>query len=161
MKCRHLKVRSEKYEKYLYCSKEKEKITYKDCVSCEKKEYKKIKEIQKQSKKQRKLETKRFSIITGNLNVCYICSRRKKDDLHEIFGGSNRKKSMQWGTVIPICRECHDRWEYDKQLREEMQDEVQKLFEKQYSHELFMAEFRRSYLKDGGKENENECSSKA
>ena len=148
MNCINLKIRTKKYEKYIYCSKKRGKITYKDCKNCKNKEYKKFKELKKQSNKQRRLETRRFSIITDNLTVCYICNETKKDDLHEVFGGSNRKKSMQWGMVIPICRECHTKWDTDKMLREIIQHNVQQIFEKQYSHELFMAEFKRNYIKE-------------
>ena len=66
MKCIYLKIRSKKFEKYLYCSKRKEQITYKDCTKCVFKEYKQIKEIKIQSKNQRKLEAKRFSMLTDN-----------------------------------------------------------------------------------------------
>lgn len=153
MKCIYLKVRSKKFEKYIYCSKRKKIITYKDCINCKFKEYKQFKEPQKQSKKQRKLELKRFSIITNNLDVCYICDKKKKRDLNEVFGGSNRRKSMEWGLVIPICGDCHSEWHLSKELRQKYQQEAQLIFEKQYSHELFMAEFRKNYLDDGGNEN--------
>lgn len=146
MKCVYLKVRSEKYEKYIYCSKRKEKITYKDCMNCSGKEYKQIKKIKMQSKKQRKLEAKRSSIITDNLCVCHICGQKRKDDLHEVFGGCNRKKSMQWGLVIPICRLCHGEWDTNEETRQKYQQEAQLIFEKEYSHELFMTEFKRNYI---------------
>ena len=153
MKCKNLKIRSKKYEKYIYCSKKNTKITYQDCTKCKYKEYKQIKKIKKQSKKQRKFETKRFSIITNNLNICYICNQNEKRDLNEVFGGSNRRKSMEWGLVIPICGDCHFEWHLSKELRQKYQQEAQLIFEKQYSHESFMAEFKRNYLEDGGKEN--------
>lgn len=65
--------------------------------------------MKKITPKQRKLEENRFSILTDNLTKCYICGR-KKDDIHEIYGGKNRKKSMELGCTIPICRQCHDEW---------------------------------------------------
>lgn len=155
MKCIYLKVRSKKLQKYLYCSKRKEQITYKDCTKCMCKEYKQIKKIKKQSKNQRKLEAKRFSIITNNLDICYICKQKRKRDLNEVFGGSNRRKSMEWGMVIPICGDCHSEWHLKEELRREYQQEAQQIFEKEYSHDLFMAEFKRNYLEDGGIRNEN------
>lgn len=54
------------------------------------------------------LERKRYSIITNDLTVCYWCGR-PKDDLHEIFGGSNRILSMEDGMVVPLCRLCHEK----------------------------------------------------
>lgn len=154
MKCIYLKIRSKKFEKYIYCSKRKEKITYKDCINCRCKEYKLVQKIKRQSNKQRKLESKRSSIITDNLNVCYICGQKRKDELHEVFGGCNRKKSMEWGLVIPICRLCHLEWDVNEETRKKYRQEAQQIFEKKHSYELFMAEFRRNYLEDGGKENE-------
>lgn len=73
----------------------------------------------------------------------------------KFFGGSNRRKSMQWGMVIPICRECHTKWDTDKILRKMIQQEAQQIFEKENSHELFMTEFRKNSLESGGKEDEN------
>lgn len=146
MKCINLKIRTKDYQKYIYCNKKKQQIDFKDCKNCKYKEYKPVKELKKKSKKQKKLEDKRFSIITSDLKVCYICTKNRKEDLHEVFGGSNRGKSMQWGMVIPICRCCHKEWDVNPELREEIQKEAQKIFENTYSHELFMTEFKRNFL---------------
>lgn len=145
MNCINFKVRTKDYQKYIYCLKKKKEIKYQDCRNCKYKKYKETKELKKQSKKQRKLETKRFSIITDNLNICYICNKHKKEDLHEVFGGSNRKKSMQWGMVIPICRTCHADWDINEELRAKIQTEAQEIFEKKNGHELFMTEFKKDY----------------
>lgn len=145
MKCINFRVRTKDYQKYIYCTQLKKKIGINECRNCKHKEYKKFKELKKQSSKQRKLEAKRFSLLTDDLEVCYICDRRKKDDLHETFPGSNRKKSMQWGMVIPICRICHDEWDTNEKLREQIQIKAQEIFEKEHSHELFMKEFKIDY----------------
>lgn len=94
--CIYLRFRSRKYQKYIYCKKKRKEINFCDCRNCKYKTYKEVKELKKKSKKQKKLEYNRFSIITDNLKVCYICNQNKKDDLHEIFGGCNRGKSMEW-----------------------------------------------------------------
>lgn len=96
MNCIHLKIRSKKYKKYIYCNKKSEEINFCDCKNCKYKEFKTVKELKKKSNKLKKLEDNRFSIITDNLKICYICNQNKKEDLHEIFGGCNRVKSMQW-----------------------------------------------------------------
>ena len=114
MKCVNFRVRTKDYQKYIYCMHFKRKIEISECRNCEYKEYKQFKEIKKQSNKQRKLEAKRFSIITDNLSVCYICDQKKKRDLNEVFGGSNRSKSIEWGLVIPICGDCHSEWHLSK-----------------------------------------------
>lgn len=146
MKCINFRIRTKKYEKYFYCVKKKKKIQLKECAECINKEYKVQKELKKKSKKLKKLEDKRFSIITDNLNVCYICKKKKKDDLNEIFEGKNRQTSMRYGLVIPVCRECHSQYDLDKELRARYQIEAQQLFEEIHSHELFMYEFKRDYI---------------
>lgn len=146
MKCIHFKIRSKKYHKYIYCKKKNKEITFCDCRNCKEKEYKAVKELKKKSKKLKNLEAKRYSIITDNLKVCYVCQKKKKDDLNEVFEGSNRQMSMKYGLVIPICRSCHTEYDLNKNLRQKYQKEAQKKFEEKYGHELFMQEFRKNYL---------------
>lgn len=145
MKCIHLTVRTKEYEKYIYCRKKKHKIEFKDCRECKHKEFKQVKELKKKSNKLKQLESKRYSILTDNLKICYICNEKKKDDLHEIFGGSNRQKSMIWGLVIPICRECHDEWKINKELRKRIQQKAKKEFIKRNTKEKFREEFGKYY----------------
>lgn len=145
MSCAHLKIRTKNYEKYIYCRKKKKKIEFKDCRNCKYKEFKQVKELKKKSNKLKQLESKRNSILTDNLKICYICNKKKKDDLHEIFGGSNRQKSMIWGLVIPICRECHDEWDVNESLRKQIQQEAKEEFIKRNTKEKFREEFGKYY----------------
>lgn len=55
----------------------------------------------------RKLESERKSILTDNMDACYICGKMATD-IHEIYGGSNRVASMRNGFCVPLCRQCHD-----------------------------------------------------
>lgn len=146
MKCINFRFRTKDYQKYIYCVKNKKKIQYDECKDCKYKEYKQVKEIKKKSKKLKKLEDSRFSIITDNLKVCYICRKRPKMDLNEVFGGSNRQMSMKYGLVIPVCRKCHDEYDINKELRKKYQEEAQIKFKEIYSHELFLKEFKKNYL---------------
>ena len=80
------------------------------------------KPIKKKSSKLAKLERNRFSILTDDLEHCYICKRIfeqiiPKDDLHEIFGGRNRQISMKMGWVAPLCRTHHEDEEAKKFLK--------------------------------------------
>lgn len=54
----------------------------------------------------------------------------------------------QWngGLVIPICRQCHEEWKTNKELRIKYQQEAQFKFEDKYDHELFIQEFRKNYI---------------
>ena len=146
MKCINFRFRTKDYQKYIYCTKKKKKIQYEECQDCKCKEYKQVKELKKKSNRLKRLENNRFSIITDNLKICYICKQKKKDDLNEVFEGSNRQMSMKYGLVIPICRECHNKYDLDINLRSKYMKEAQIIFESIYSHELFMKEFKKNYL---------------
>lgn len=146
MNCMYLKIRSRKYQKYIYCKQKNKEINFCDCKSCKDKDFKKTKELKKKSNKLKNLESKRFSIITNNLKICYVCQKRKKDDLNEVFEGSNRQMSMKYGLVIPVCRTCHTEYDLNKELRQKYQREAQKIFEEKYGHDLFMQEFKKNYL---------------
>lgn len=81
------------------------------CSECANKEFKNknalySQKIVQKSKKLSKLEKSRFSVFTKDLEHCYLCGR-KKEELHEIFAGRNRKNSMKYGFVLPICHKCH------------------------------------------------------
>lgn len=106
-------------------------------------EKKKQKKIKQKSNKLSKLERNRFSIITYNLDICYICRKHKKDHLDEVFGGRNRQTSMKYGMVIPICFKCHRKLTDNPLLKKDIQEEAKKIFIKKYSEEKFIKEFGR------------------
>ena len=104
-------------------------------------------QIRKKSNKLAKLENNRFSIITDDLKRCYICTERGiknvlKDDLHEVYGGSNRKISIKNGLVVPLCRKCHQDIDIIKYLRKFVQLE----YEETYTREEFIELIGKSYL---------------
>ena len=148
MNCIHLRIRTKDYKKYIYCNqpKRKKEINFKDCRTCKYKEFKQVKELKKKSNKLKKLESKRFSILTDNMQICYICNKARKDDLHEIFEGSNRQTSMKWGLVIPICRKCHNEWKTNKEIKETVRKEAKEKFYKLYSKEKFLEVFGKFYI---------------
>lgn len=102
-------------------------------------------QMKKKSKKLAKLEKNRFSIITKDLEHCYIC-KQAKCDLHEIFGGKNRQASMKYGLVIPVCRKCHEMIPKSKTLTQKLHEVGRKVFKKYYKSENFMQIFGKSYL---------------
>lgn len=148
MNCIHLRIRTKDYKKYIYCNqpKRKKEINFKDCRTCKYKEFKQVKELKKKSNKLKKLESKRFSILTDNMQICYICNKARKDDLHEIFEGSNRQNSMKYGLVIPICRKCHNEWKTNKEIKETVRKEAKEKFYKLYSKEKFLEVFGKFYI---------------
>lgn len=109
-------------------------------------------QIKKKSSKLAKLEKNRFSIITKDLEHCYLCGN-KKQELHELVEGKNRQASMKYGLVIPICRKCHNLVTNDRTLQEKLHKVAQKEFKKHYKTENFVQIFNENYL-IGGKKNE-------
>ena len=102
-------------------------------------------QIKKKSSKLAKLEKNRFSIITKDLEHCYLCGN-KKQELHELIEGKNRQASMKYGLVIPICRKCHNLVTNDRTLQEKLHKVAQKEFEKHYKTENFVQIFGKNYL---------------
>lgn len=102
-------------------------------------------QIKKKSSRLAKLEKNRFSIITKDLEHCYLCGN-KKQELHELVEGKNRQASMKYGLVIPICRKCHILVTNNRTLQEKLHKVGQKAFKKHYKTENFVQIFRKNYL---------------
>lgn len=105
MNCKNLRIRTKKGVHYKYCTILK-KVIKDECYNCMNKEYKIYSKIKKRSNKLAKMERKRFSVFTDDLQHCYLCGK-PKEELHEIYAGRNRKNSMKYGFVLPLCHECH------------------------------------------------------
>ncbi len=93
------------------------------------------------------LEKKRYSILTNNLDRCYMCPNRKQH-LHEIFFGRNRINSMKYGCVIPVCFSCHEKIHNNHDLDIKLKKECQKRFMETYEASIddFIDIFRKNYL---------------
>ena len=96
------------------------------------------------SNKIKELERKRFSILTDNLEICYLCGRRK-NHLHEIFFGKNRINSMKYGCVVPLCSVCHYKVHHNIKVDTKLKEKCQKKFEEIYN-DNFLEIFRKNYL---------------
>ena len=107
-------------------------------------------QIKKKSSRLAKLEKNRFSIITKDLEHCYLCGN-KKQELHELIEGKNRQASMKYGLVIPICRKCHILVTNNRTLQEKLHKVAQKEFKKHYKTENFVQIFNENYLLGGKK----------
>lgn len=168
--CINLKKRKNKP----YCKLLNKEIKLSTCRECDNKEYKKstsdkkspatsgqmrknaqslTKEQQKKikmhnkSKKLTKLEKNRKSVFTDNLDICYLCGK-KKNDLHEIFGGRNRLNSIKYNLVLPLCRECHSLNQNNPFFNDYWHKRGQEYFECNIgSRDEFIKVFRRNYLK--------------
>lgn len=149
MRCKHFRKRSYRKSIFLYCNKQNKEITFDNCKNClkfERREYKELnksnKPMKKKSKKLAKLERERDKDKTkmGYCQCCYKWSSRL--DPHEVYGGSNRLRSIKQGFVKDICRLCHDDEEKILELRKEVQAE----FEETHTREEFIQLIGWSYL---------------
>lgn len=162
MNCKNLKYRTKKGTKYIYCTLLKKEITFDMCNHCKNKEYKikksikiskndtnwekKSPKIVKKSPKIVKLERNRKSVFTNDLTKCIMCGK-KKDNLHEIFFGRNRLKSIKYDMVIPVCVICHQKCHKVAQIQEFWHKKGQLYFEKNIgSREEFISIFGMNYL---------------
>lgn len=108
----------------------------------------KTKQMKKKSNKLAKLERQRDKDIVKE-GICEVCGNYSKHlDPHEIFGGSNRKRSIKHKFIKLICRKCHSNEKIINQLR----IETQKEYMKTHTEEEFIKLTGKSYLRR--KENE-------
>ena len=109
-------------------------------IKKEKKE--KVTEIKKRSNKLAKIERQRDKNLTKS-GICEYCGNySKRLDPHEIYGGSNRKRSIKHKFVKLICPRCHSNEEIINQLR----IDTQKEFEKTHTREEFIKLIGKSYI---------------
>ncbi len=95
--------------------------------------------------KLQKLEKNRYSILTDDMEHCFIC-KNLFVDIHEIYGGSNRKVSMENGFCLPLCREHHKKATIDNSASLFLKVKCQKKFEETHSRDEFMSLIGRNYL---------------
>ena len=146
----NLKCRKQGFNKLICRRTNKEVITI-DCVNCPYKEYKMhnksaftVQKSSKSTKSLRKLEKNRFSLFTDDLEHCYFCGKQK-DNLHEVIFGKNRKNSMEYGLVLPLCIKHHKLMHASTELIDEYKKRGQTLFEKNYPDIDFKSIFGKSY----------------
>ena len=97
------------------------------------------------SYKLQKLERNRYSILTNDLEHCYICGKPFVD-IHEIYGGANRQVSMKNGFCIPLCREHHREITDKPSMALSLKQECQKEYEKTHTRTDFIELIKRNYL---------------
>lgn len=106
---------------------------------------KEVTEIKKKSKKLAKLERQRDKDIVKE-GICEVCGKySKRLDPHEVYGGSNRKRSIKSKFVKLICPRCHSNEAIIKQLR----IDTQKEYEKTHKRQEFIKLIGKSYINKG------------
>ena len=147
-KCLYQRVRRKNCEVYYYCTKNCENVVKTCYIGCGDREIKKAKPLRKKSKKQKELESNRFSIIQKDLNHCFFCNKRAVD-WHELIKGVRRKKCIKWGLCVRVCRECHRKTEEDMEFYKNTRIFAQKTWQDFYGKNEadFIKEFGRSWLR--------------
>ncbi len=101
--------------------------------------------IKKKSKKLAKLERQRDKDIVKE-GICEFCGKySKRLNPHEIYGGSNRKRSIKHKFVKLICPKCHSNEAIINQLR----IDTQKEYMKTHTEEEFINLIGKSYINKG------------
>lgn len=96
------------------------------------------------SYKLQKLEKTRVkSLLTNDMEHCYLCGRNK-DDIHEIYQGRNRLNSIKYNLIIPLCRYCHSNLHNNYELINNLKKQGQILFEQNYNLN-FLSIFYKNY----------------
>lgn len=99
-------------------------------------------QMKKKSNKLAKLERQRDKEIVKS-GICENCGKfSKRLDPHEVYGGSNRKRSIKHKFVKLLCRECHSNENIINQLR----IDTQKEYEKTHTKEEFIKLIGKSYI---------------
>lgn len=81
---------------------------------------------------------------------CYFCNRVSGLEKHHVFAGvANRKISEARGLWVMCCHDCHtgiDGVQYNKEKNLRLKQDAQRAFEKDHSHDEWMALIRKNYL---------------
>jgi len=109
-----------------------------------KKDKSKPKKMKNKSNKLAKLEKQRDKDIVKK-GICEYCGKySKRLDPHEIYGGSNRKRSIKYKFIKLICPECHSNEDIIRQLR----IKTQKEYEETHTREDFIKLIGKNYVKE-------------
>lgn len=91
-----------------------------------------------------------FSIITNNREQCFICGSHRWIEIHHVFGAYNRKKSTEYGLVVPLCHYCHNEppngVHHNADNNRKLRRIGQKAFQKHYPDLDFRQIFGKNYL---------------
>ena len=145
MKCKNLRHRTKKGKVYGYCNLLKKEVPI--YCKCNNIEYKEVKTIKKATYKRIKKEKERFSIIYQDLSKCAECgSKIGHIDKNEVYEGSKRNVSMEYGFVVPFCHKCHERFHNDRTFALKYKRMFQIAYEKNHSRNEFLILIHRNYL---------------
>lgn len=90
------------------------------------------------------------SLITKDMEHCYICKGQAECIHHIFYGTANRKNSDKYKLVVPLCNKHHNMSNNSVHFNREMDITVKKIaqrkFEEIHGHEEFIKIFGKNYL---------------
>lgn len=102
--------------------------------------------MKKKSKELARLEKNRKSVFYEDLSKCMYCGSSYEMTKHEIYEGRNRKNSMIYGFVLPLCLNCHRNLQNNHEFYTKWKIKAQEYFENNIgTHDDFIRIFRRNY----------------
>lgn len=145
--CVNQKIRSKKYQKYVYCAARKERVTFEECRECKQKKYKKVKPINPYKKN--KVVHEEFSIMPKN--DLYSTKRETGLVRHEVFYGTGKRElSIKYGLVIFLTPKMHNMSNqgihFDREFDLNVKKIAQAKFEETHTREEFINIFGKNYL---------------
>ena len=157
MNCKNLK---QKFDRTLFCKKKNKTITFKDCNSCNFKEYKMQqcslnksktqtnKKMRVKSSELAKLEKNRFSIIYKDLTKCCVphCNCTTNIQKNEVYEGAYRQRSIKYGMITPFCEYHHRLFHNDILFNLKFKVIFQIEFMKTHNLEDFINIFGQNYI---------------
>ena len=81
--------------------------------------------------------------------TCRLCGSSRWIEYHHIFSNAYRKKSTQFGYVVPLCHECHQGKNGVHSNHENsliLKREAQAHFEQTHTRDEFIHTFGKSYI---------------
>ena len=93
---------------------------------------------------------KRYSILVDSLEYCFVCGKPYPHKHEVFFGEKQRKHSIKYGMVLPLCYEHHEGNDGPHRNREidlRYKKKAQAIWENTYGdREKFIEIFGKSYL---------------
>ena len=93
----------------------------------------------------------RFSLLQDT-KQCYVCGTRFNINIHEVYFGKNRQKSIEDGCCVYLCGKHHNQsnngvhfnHNLDQELKKQMEEQWLKHYNK--TKEEFIKRYGRNYL---------------
>ena len=94
-------------------------------------------------------KTRYTKSIVSQYNRCFLCGSSRHIEIHHIYSGNRRKKSTEYGLVVPLCDSCHRGPNGVHNNHEKMlflRRIGQQMFQKYYPDLDFVEIFHKNYL---------------